>query len=198
MFEHLSSFKPEIQSGEAPRIQRTPKPDLLLDAKYKTARFNDGLVDVHADDLQAQDAALVFDTLTDSSSDPTTRALAVEGLRTSAQVQRLVAMLTTYEWDFVTRAQEIRGYIVAQLLEETKDPQPRNRLRALELLGKVTEVALFTERVEVQTSRLSDEQLEAEVRSRISGLLTRDAQDVEDISEVNEAGEAGEADERSD
>jgi hypothetical protein len=91
-------------------------------------------------------------------------------------------MLTAYDWHFVEQAKEIRGYAVAQLVEETKHPDAKIRLKALELLGKVTEVALFTERVEVKKTELSD----AELEDRIKDKLERMAKiiDVTDVTEV--------------
>jgi hypothetical protein len=73
---------------------------------------------------------------------------------------------------------------VAKLVEETAHPDAKIRLRALELLGKVTEVALFTDRVEVKKTDLSD----AELEERIKEKLARMAQivDVTDVTDVTE------------
>ena len=59
-------------------------------------------------------------------------------------------MLTAYDWEFVQQAKELRGYTVAKLVEETQNPNPNVRLKALGLLGKVTEVGLFTDKVEIK------------------------------------------------
>jgi len=45
------------------------------------------------------------------------------------------------------------------------------RVRSLELLGKVTEVALFTDRVEQVDSDLSPEQLRDELEQRLLKLV---------------------------
>jgi hypothetical protein len=94
----------------------------------------------------------------------------VLALRTPEAVRKTVAMLTEYEWQFVSQAQEIRSYIVAKLIDETKDKKAEVRLRALKLLGDVTEVALFTQRTEVVTRDLSDEQITAEIHKRLEKL----------------------------
>lgn len=76
-------------------------------------------------------------------------------------------MLTAYDWAFVEQAKELRGYCVSQLVEETKHPDAKVRLRAVELLGKVSEIALFTERVEIKKTELSDAELQAEIDRRL-------------------------------
>ena len=48
----------------------------------------------------------------------------------------------------------------------------RIRLKALQMLGNVTEVALFTERVEVTKKDVSEEEIEKRLRERLEKLLT--------------------------
>ena len=74
---------------------------------------------------------------------------------------------------------------VAKIVEETDHPDARIRLKALELLGKVTEVGLFTERFEVKKSEMSDAELDAKIKEKLAALnrtIEVDATEVEDIS----------------
>jgi hypothetical protein len=57
-------------------------------------------------------------------------------------------------------------------LEETTHPDARILLKALQMLGNVTEVALFTERVEVTKKDVSEEEIEKRLRERLEKLLT--------------------------
>jgi hypothetical protein len=91
-------------------------------------------------------------------------------------------MLTAYDWAFVEQAKELRGYAVSQILEETKNPDARLRLRALELLGRVTEVALFTDRVEVKKTTVNDDELDAKIKEKLARFM--DVTDVSDVSDV--------------
>ena len=97
-------------------------------------------------------------------------------------------MLTAYDWEFVHQAKELRGYTVAKLTEETSHPDARIRLKALELLGKVTEVALFSERTEIKQVGLSDAELDGELKKRLDKYqaLERDVEGVEVVE--NETG----------
>jgi hypothetical protein len=73
---------------------------------------------------------------------------------------------------------------VAKIVKETEHPDARIRLKALELLGKVTEVALFTERVEVKKTELSDAELEEQIKKKLEKYMGKvDVIDVDDIEE---------------
>jgi hypothetical protein len=107
-------------------------------------------------------------------------------IKTPVAVQRLVGMLTAYDWQFVEQAQHIRGMAVAKILEETEHPDARIRLKALELLGKVTEVGLFTERIEIKKSDLSDVELDERIKQKLDALhktIEVDATEVDTIED---------------
>jgi hypothetical protein len=70
---------------------------------------------------------------------------------------------------------------VAQILEEVKHPDARIRLKALDMLGKVTEVALFTERIEVKKTEMSDVELEARIKDKLNRFMG--VIDVVDVTE---------------
>jgi hypothetical protein len=92
-------------------------------------------------------------------------------IKTPEAVQRLVGMLSAYDWEFVQQAKEIRGYTVAKLVEETEHPNANIRLKALGLLGKVTEVGLFTEKIEVKKTEMSDIELEARIKDKLNRFM---------------------------
>jgi hypothetical protein len=78
-------------------------------------------------------------------------------------------------------AQEIRGYTVAKLVEETKSPNANIRLKALIALGKVTEVGLFTEQIEVKKVEMSDAEVEQRIKDKLAKFMG--VIDVVDVSE---------------
>ena len=95
----------------------------------------------------------------------------VMALRTPEAVRSLVGMLSAYDWDFVEQAKQLRGYVVAKLMEESKGARASDRLRALQLLGTVTEVAAFTERKEVTHKHEGAPEIEERLRARLRSLL---------------------------
>jgi hypothetical protein len=60
--------------------------------------------------------------------------------------------------------------VTNKLIQETENPDPRIRLRALELLGKITDVGLFTERSEVTVTHQTSDDLRAKLREKLLKL----------------------------
>ena len=61
------------------------------------------------------------------------------------------------------------------------------------MLGRVTEVALFTERVEIKKTEMSDTELENRIKEKLNKFMH--VIDVTDISEISEAEPEGDDDE---
>ena len=187
MLEHLihGEFHPDVVDMTAATLLPLEKadPTTTIDAKVKTA---DWLKDLGLDDEEietkadAEAARKSFASLVTGQSVATTQQ-ALTSVKAPAAVQHLVGMLTAYDWAFVEQAKELRGYAVAQILEEVKHPDARIRLKALDMLGKVTEVALFTERVEVKKTEMSDIELEARIKDKLNRFMG--VIDVVDVSE---------------
>ena len=143
----------------------------VLEAQIKTA---DWLKDLGAEDDdavmdQAQQAAAreAFAAVTTGAPEPKQALL---NLNVPAAVRQTVAMLTAYDWEFVQQAKEIRGKAVHQLVEEMEHPDARIRLKAIELLGKVTEIGLFTERVTVKKEEMADDELDNRIKEKLAQL----------------------------
>ena len=186
MLEHLinGEFHPEVVDATE-EILSFEKADTAttIDAKVKTAQW---LKDLELDDEEvetkadAEAARKSFASIVTGQSVATTQQ-ALANVKAPAAVQHLVGMLTAYDWAFVEQAKELRGYAVAQILEEVKHPDARIRLKALDMLGKVTEVALFTERVEVKKTQMSDVELETRIKEKLNRFMG--VIDVVDITE---------------
>lgn len=186
MLEHLiyGEFHPEVVDATA-EVLSFEKADTAttIDAKVKTAQW---LKDLELDDEEveskadAEAARKSFASIVTGQSVATTQQ-ALANVKAPAAVQHLVGMLTAYDWAFVEQAKELRGYAVAQILEEVKHPDARIRLKALDMLGKVTEVALFTERVEVKKTEMSDVELEMRIKEKLNRFMG--VIDVVDVTE---------------
>ena len=75
----------------------------------------------------------------------------------------LEALLTTYDHELLDSVERLRRYVTNRLLEESNDPDPKIRLRALELLGKTSAVSLFSENVNVNVTHRTLDQVDAEL-----------------------------------
>jgi hypothetical protein len=148
-------------------------PAQTIDAQVATA---DWLKDLGLDDdkvqteAETQTARAAFVTLTTGST-PASIQSALTNIQTPKAVQHLVGMLTAYDWEFVSQAKELRGYAVAKILEDCENPNANIRLKALGLLGKVTEVGLFTEKIEVKKTDLSEQEIDAKLKEKLAKFM---------------------------
>ena len=76
-------------------------------------------------------------------------------------------------------ATQIRHLVTNKLLLESENDDPRIRIRALELLGKISDVGLFAEKSEVTITHQSTDDLRAKLRSKLEKLVTPE-EDIED------------------
>ena len=195
MLDHLLNFEPEVlPAAEAPAPASKASPVEELNAKITTA---DWLKEMGAPDsdeivseLEKQQARETFSALTSAAPIKTQKDL-VTKLETPAAVRHLTGMLTAYDWEFIHQAKELRGYAVAKILEECESSNANIRLKALGLLGKVTEVGLFTEKIEVKQEKLSDSDLDQRIKEKLNRFAG-----VVDVIDVYSS--EGQADEKAD
>ena len=90
--------------------------------------------------------------------------------------------LRTYSTRLAVEVSDIRTALTNKLLELANCGDPRYELKALELLGKHSDVALFTERSEVTVNYKNSTDLEGAIKDRIRRILHSSAIDVEPIT----------------
>jgi hypothetical protein len=88
-------------------------------------------------------------------------------------------MLDEFSIRVVDSAVQIRLLVTNKLLLESGNDDPKIRIRALELLGKITDVGLFTEKTEVTINQQSTQDLTASLRAKIRRLMLPD--EIEDV-----------------
>lgn len=93
-------------------------------------------------------------------------------------VVHLHALLTAYDHQVVRSAVQLRNYITNKLLEETTGPTASVRIRALELLGKISDVGLFTDKTEVTLRHRPTEELEQMLREKLEKVINANAEHV--------------------
>lgn len=80
------------------------------------------------------------------------------------------AVLARYA-DELAKPEQLRPFIMSKLVEIANCGDIKHELRALELLGKSTDVGLFTERSETIIHHKTSVELEGAIRERIKNLL---------------------------
>lgn len=68
-------------------------------------------------------------------------------------------------------ATQIRYLVTNKLLLESENDDPRIRIRALELLGKISDVGLFAEKTEVTVTHQSTDDLRNKLRGKLEKLV---------------------------
>ena len=81
-------------------------------------------------------------------------------------------ILQEFGHSVVESAVQVRHLVTNKLIEETENPDPRVRIRALELLGKISDVGLFAEKSEVTITHQSTDDLRAKLREKLQKLST--------------------------
>lgn len=189
--EHLvtasaADFVPDILPDKTPFTElNTTTPAQTLNAQKKTS---DWLAQFDDDDeatltkTQEEKVTDTFNALT--RADPNAKNKLLQ-LDLPEEIKAAIGMVTAYQWKFVEQAENLRSLAVSKIVKEIEHPDARIRLKALEMLGKVTEVALFTDRVQVKTEEISDEELDKQIKDKLErymgavDVVDADVKDVE-------------------
>lgn len=91
--------------------------------------------------------------------------------------------LKTYANRVAADMHEVRSAITAKLMEIANCGDPRYELKALELLGKHSDVGLFTERSEITINHKTSSDLEEAIKERVKRLLNANIVDVTPIAD---------------
>lgn len=83
----------------------------------------------------------------------------------------LEAILSEYDKDLLNSASRLRSYVTNKLLIETVDPDAKVRLKALELLGKTAGVGLFSDRLEVNVTHRTIDQIDNELETLLEKYM---------------------------
>lgn len=104
---------------------------------------------------------------------------------TPASLVLVRGILDEFGTAVANNAAEIRHLVTNKLLTETENPDPRIRIRALELLGKISDVGLFAEKTEVTITHQSTDDLRKRLREKFDRLRQLD----DEITDVTLDGE---------
>ena len=178
-----ADFVPDILPDNTPFTElNTTTPAQTLNSQKKTsdwlAQFNDD-DEATLTEAQEEKTADAFNALIRSDPNAKNRLLQLD---LPEEIKAAVGMVTAYQWKFVEQAEELRSMAVSHIVKEIQHPDARIRLKALEMLGKVTEVALFTDRIAVKSEDVTDEELDARIKEKLGRYMgTVDVVDVEDV-----------------
>ena len=90
---------------------------------------------------------------------------------TPASIVLTNGILQEFGRSVVESSKQIRHLVTNKLLLESENPDPRVRIRALELLGKISDVGLFAEKSEVTITHQSTDDLREKLRDKLNKLV---------------------------
>ena len=92
--------------------------------------------------------------------------------------ERISAMLREYNNPIVADAAELRHVTINKLLDLSMCGDPRIEIKATELLGKVSDVGLFTEKTEITVTYNTVSDLDQMIKDKVRKMLVANAIDV--------------------
>lgn len=101
---------------------------------------------------------------------------------TPASLLLVRGVLDEFGHAVVEKATHIRHLVTNKLILESDNPDPKVRIRALELLGKISDVGLFSERTEITITHQSTDELKQTLRDKLNKLRAK--MDVVDVTPV--------------
>ena len=172
----IEPFLPYSEEGYVPPLERAgaiPAPDHTnRDNRTKVAiASNTAVVEAILDkklvinESDKDKAAQIFKSGREVTKD--------EIMHRPGMMIQLDALMSRYDFDVVASAVKIHDYVINRLLEESDGEDPKDRLRALEKLGNLSEVAAFTERKEITIVNESTESLNDSLRQKLEKLRGR-------------------------
>mgnify|MGYP003645760962 CR=1 FL=1 len=120
-----------------------------------------------ADEVEVTDDDIaVAHSIFTGTQQPTATILSSPG-----SVVHIKAILDEYDKVVVQSAAQLRVYVTNKLIMDSTNPDPRIRLKCYELLGKISDVGLFTDKTEVTMRHRPTEELEQLLRERLMKTL---------------------------
>lgn len=104
----------------------------------------------------------------------------------SAEARAASYLIKRFDFQAFSDAQQARNFVTNKLIALADCGDPKLELRALELLGKHSDIGLFTERSEITVHHSSSKSLEESIKDRVKRLLNSSVIDVTPLDDLDE------------
>lgn len=84
---------------------------------------------------------------------------------------KLAALLNEYDKQIIADSAQVRTYVTNKLLDISHCGDVKHELRALEMLGKISDVGLFSEKSEITITAKTTIEIESAIKEKINRLL---------------------------
>lgn len=177
---------------DLPAPERDETPDLDLVVKAEAAANAAAMLAEYGLEIEPptyDDVQTAAELATAYARDPEVTSNAATPARMSrmrpAELMMVDEIIQRFGHSVVESSIQVRHLVTNKLLTETENPDPRIRIRALELLGKITDVGLFTERSEVTVTHQTSDELRTKLREKLQKM--KDVTPVEEADVIDDA-----------
>jgi hypothetical protein len=157
---------------------RIPSEDFMV-ASANTALY----LSAHGTDIEpnSEDKEIAAIIVSNYAEDPELIAKKVKTKQikqmTPASLVLTSTILKQYAHAVVENSKQLRHLVTNKLIVETENPDPRVRIRALELLGKISDVGLFAEKTEITVTHQTTDDIKDRLRSKLTRLINPGLED---------------------
>lgn len=92
-------------------------------------------------------------------------------------IVHLESILNEWDQEVLDVSRRLRNFVTNKLIAETVDPDPKIRLKALELIGKLSNVGSFSERIDITVTHRTIHDIESDLKKTLE-LFTGEVIDV--------------------
>ena len=103
----------------------------------------------------------------------------------AAEAKAASVLVKQFDFQAFADIQQARTYITNRLIKISDCGDPKIELKALELLGKHSDIGLFTERSEITVHHTTSKGLEDSIKERIKRLMHADVTDVVPLDDLD-------------
>lgn len=107
----------------------------------------------------------------------------------SLAITNIKQILEEFDAQVIKDTDQLRRYITNKLVQISNCGVSKEELRALELLGKISDIGLFVEKSEIKVTHTTSATLEASIKERIGRLMEMSKKDEGKVEEVIEDAE---------
>ncbi len=138
-------------------------------------------------DFDAKDFAQAVDLTKGETKTTTPKTVTKPGV-----AKTLAVAAKKYDFQVFADVQQARNFVTNRLIQIAECGDVKVELKALELLGKHSDIGLFTERSEITVHHTSSKSLEESIKERVKRLMNADVVDVksslmDELDEVKES-----------
>jgi hypothetical protein len=115
----------------------------------------------------------------------TDKPTAPKHISVPAEAKAASVLIKKFDFQAFADIQQARTYITNKLVKMTDCGDPKIEIKALELLGKHSDIGLFTERSEITVHHTTSKGLEESIKERIKRLMNAEVTDVTPLDDLD-------------